>query len=256
MRIRRIPKLLILAVLGAVCALVPVAATTATADPGAFICNNGFNNNGYVGQSFSDVTVPGGDSCTLGPGTTVSHDVTVEPGGSLFYAFTTVGHDVVADQPAEIEFLGGTIDHDLVVNGLTGPAATGSHIAGMNVGHDLVVENTVLDNGATDCTSFFEAEPGPACDLFLIGGATVGHDLTVVNNVGDAKRLNGSQVSVIVGGSTVGHDLTVENNAGADVGFFTAFGMGNSAGHDAICQNNGTQDGGGNTAKHLNSCPT
>jgi hypothetical protein len=138
----------------------------------------------------SDVTVAGGATCVLEPGTTVTHDLTVAPGGTLVDSAATVKHDLVAQNPVGIVVAGGSIGHDLRIDGMSGSATpSGSYVCGTSVGHDLVIRGGLASAGTLLV--------GGACPG---GGNRVGHDLVVAGNAN----------AVAVTGNSVGHDLRVD----------------------------------------------
>lgn len=63
---------------------------------------------GYVGGEFYDVTVPADATCSLG-GVTVTNDVKVRPGASLFLSNSIVGGKLKATDAASIEIVDSTI---------------------------------------------------------------------------------------------------------------------------------------------------
>ena len=52
--------------------------------------------NGTYRGTGKNVTVPSGATCVLTSGTTVTHDLTVDPGGTLIDSTVTIQHDLVA----------------------------------------------------------------------------------------------------------------------------------------------------------------
>ena len=158
----------------------PLAAPLA---PRVTTCDGTFSGTGR------DVVVPGGATCVLTDGTTIAHDLTVAPGGTLIDPAVTVGHDLVAHSPAGISIHGDSIGHDLRIDGLTGSAGIQNQICSTAVGHDLVVQGGLSAAGSFDI--------GGNCPD---GGNTVGHDLVVLGNAN----------AVAVAGNSVGHALRVE----------------------------------------------
>jgi hypothetical protein len=137
-----------------------------------------------------DVTVPSGATCVLVRGTTVTHDLTVEPGGTLIAPGVAVGHDLRASSPAGIAVSGDRVGHDLRIDGITGSAIHGrNYISGTAVGHDLVVQGGLGSAGPLAV--------GAAC---VGGGDEVGHDLVVAGN----------RNAVTVAGNSVGHDTRLQ----------------------------------------------
>ncbi len=152
-----------------------------------------------------DVIVPGGGTCVLVAGTTVTNDLTVAPGGTLIDPTVTVKHDLIARDPAGIVISGDSIGHDLRIEGLSGSATqTGNSVCDTQVGHDLEIEGGLSSAGAVQVGN---------CPN---GGNTVGHDLEIEDNAN----------AIVIDENTVGHDLEVERNANAVVG------TQNSVGHD------------------------
>jgi hypothetical protein len=144
---------------------------------GTTSCNGTFSGTG------KDVTVPSGATCILARGTTVAHDLTVEPGGTLIAAGVTVGHDLRASNPAGIAISGDRVGHDLRVDGISGSATGGrNYISGSSVGHDMVVQGGL-------------GSAGPFAVGGADGGNSVGHDLVVAGN----------RNTVTVTGNSVGH---------------------------------------------------
>ena len=147
--------------------------------------------NGYFTGSGTDVTVASGASCHLVPGTSVTHDLTVQSGGVLNAQGITVGHDVKLDGAGGSTICASSIAHDLTVQGDAAGSALmliGDRLAGCSagntVGHDLVVQNNA---GPVD-----------------VGNDNVSHDLTVQGNKpGGAKIRNNS----------AGHNATCQNNS-------------------------------------------
>lgn len=166
--------------------------------PGTTSCDGTYRGTG------ANVTVPSGATCVLTAGTTVTHDLTVAPGGTLIDPMVTVKHDLVAENPAGIVVSGDSIGHDLRIDGLSGSATqSGNNVCGTEVGHDLEIHDGLSSAGALlvgSCPS---------------GGNTVGHDLVVEGNANP----------IAVDGNSVGHDLVVKGNTDAVVG------AGNSVGH-------------------------
>jgi acetyltransferase-like isoleucine patch superfamily enzyme len=193
--------------------------------------------NGFYAGSAQNVTVPSGANCTLLPGTTISQDVTVQPGGSLSCQGASIGHDLQAQKPVGITVNSCQIGHDLQVQGITGASAAGgdNYVCSSSIGHDVQIQN-----GAASASPFDIGDP-PSCS----SGNQVGHDLVVQNN---AEPVDVSDNGTAA--NPIGHDLTVQNNkpGGATV-------SNNHAGHDATCQQNSPQAGAGNSAQHNNSCP-
>jgi len=145
--------------------------------------------NGTYGGTGKDVVVPSGATCVLAGGTTITHDLTVSPGGTLIDPAVTVGHDLVAHGPAGISIHGDSIGHDLRVDGLTGAAGVLNQICSTTVGHDLVITGGLASAGSFGV--------GGGCPD---GGNTVGHDLVVAGNANP----------VALAGNSVGHDLRVQ----------------------------------------------
>ena len=147
--------------------------------------------NGYFTGSGTDVTVASGASCHLVPGTSVTHDLTVQSGGVLNAQGITVGHDVKLDGAGGSTICASSVAHDLTVQGDAAGSALmliGDRLAGCSagntVGHDLVVQNNA---GPVD-----------------VGNNNVSHDLTVQGNKpGGAKIRNNS----------AGHNATCQNNS-------------------------------------------
>ncbi len=164
---------------------------------GTTICNGAF---GGAGQ---DIVVPRGAVCDLIPGTTISHDLTVQQGGTLDAEGITVGHDVSANGAAAVTICGSSVSHDAQVQNSSGPVLVGDTGNGCSAGNQVVHDLTV--QGSTGAV--------------VVGDSTVGHNLTVQNNH--------------PGGATVernhaGQDATCHNNA-------PQFGAGNSAVHALSC---------------------
>jgi hypothetical protein len=162
--------------------------------PGTTVCN------GTYGGTGADVIVPSGATCMLASGTTVTHDVTVEPGGTLIDPDVTVVHDLVAHSPAGIGINNDIVGHDLRIDGISGGAdGGGNYICGTTVGHDLVIQ------GGLSSASRFVVGSGSGCSS---GVNTVGHDLVVaanmnavavgLNSVGHSTRVQGSSVTLAV----------------------------------------------------------
>jgi hypothetical protein len=151
---------------------------------GTTSCDGTFDGTG------KDLTVPSGATCILVRGTTVTHDLTVEPGGTLIAPGVTVGHDLRASSPAGIAVSGDRVGHDLRIDGITGSARHGRNcISGTTVGHDLVVEDGLGSAGP------FAVGAGCAG-----GGNDVGHDLVVAGN----------RNTVTFAGNSVGHDARLQ----------------------------------------------
>jgi hypothetical protein len=146
--------------------------------PGETSCDGTFSGTG------KDVSVPSGATCILTRGTTVTHDLAVEPGGTLIASGVTVGHDLRASNPAGIAISGDRVGHDLRINGIRGSATGGrNYVSGTIVGHDMAVQG-----------GLFSASP------FAVGRNSVGHDLVVTGN----------QNTVTVAGNSVGHDARLQ----------------------------------------------
>lgn len=193
--------------------------------------------NGFFTGSGTDVVVPSGATCVLLPGSNVSHDVTVQQGGTLECQGATIGHDLSANKPAGIGIRSCQIGHDVHINGVTGngPGVGGdNYICSSSIGHDVQIQN-----GAAGAGAFVIGDP-PDC-TGANPGNSIGHDLQVQNNA-DA---------VDVSHNSVTHDMQVQNNTGGTTV------SNNSSGHDAQCQHNTPPaSGSGNTAGHNNQgCP-
>jgi hypothetical protein len=99
--------------------------------PGA-LANFGNNNNDVVCSGTApasvqhDLIVPAGGSCIVLFGSTVGHDVIVNPGASLDDRGATIGHDVLGFSPLGVhvngggQLGGGSVGHDVIINGVTG----------------------------------------------------------------------------------------------------------------------------------------
>jgi hypothetical protein len=199
-------------------------------NPGTTTCNGVYNGTG------TDVIVPSGAVCTLAAGTIVTHDVKVEPGGTLIDLGAAIGHDINANSPKGMQIAGGTVGHDLKINGLNGSPPTGhNYVCSTTVSHDLVVTNGTAAAGSIDI-----GDP-PDCSA----GNQVGHDLNVQGN---ANHVDVSENGTA--GTPIGHDLIVRNNTpgGATVTH-------NYAGNNATCSGNSPQAGAGNHAAGTNTCP-
>jgi CSLREA domain-containing protein len=171
------------------------ASTGAALNPGSTTCN------GVYGGSGKDVVVRSGASCTLIPGTHVSHDVEVQKGGTLSAQGITVGHDLKADKAAGVTVCGTLVGHDLdVQNGASvviGDAANGC--PGNHVGRDLTVKTNA--------------------GKVVVGENTIGNDLRVEDN-----KPGGTTVR----GNAAGHDASCNKND-------PQTGGGNTAGHKNTC---------------------
>lgn len=171
--------------------------------------------NGFYSGTAVNVVVPKGATCTLVTGSTVTHDVKVQKGGTLNMSDTTVDHDVTVDGTATI--CSSDVLHDLTADGpvtIGGPSC-----AGNTIGVDLTVQN--VKGGAT------------------IEDNSIGHNLNVTTNQG----------GVTIEDNSVSADMTVQHN-GAPTTVSD-----NSVGHNAVCHNNLGQTGSGNTAGGSNTCP-
>ena len=158
---------------------------------------------GYFTGTGKDVTVPAGAVCHLLPGTTVSHDLNVQPGGALIAGGITIGHDLTMTGAAASSICASSVSHDLTVKGAAGPIlvgdAAGGCSAGNTVGHDLVVE----DNSAT----------------VEVADNSVGHDAKVQDN---------EPGGATVDRNSAGHDTICQGNS-------PQTGNGNKAGHSNTC---------------------
>ena len=199
-------------------------------NPGTTTCNGVYNGTG------TNVIVPGGAVCTLAAGTTVTHDVNVESGGTLIDLGVAIGHDIDANGADGIQVAGGTVGHDLTINGLNGSPPTGDNfVCSTTVSHDLVVTNGTAAGGSIDI-----GDP-PDCST----GNNVGHDLNVQGN---ANHVDVSENGT--SGTPIGHDLIVKNNHPGGAGVIH-----NYAGHNATCAGNLPQTGSANHAAGTNTCP-
>jgi len=155
------------------------ASTGASLKPGSTTCN------GVYGGSGKDVVVPSGASCTLLPGTRVSHDVSVQKGGSFSAQGISIGHDLKADKAATVTVCGSSVGHDLdVQNGTSvviGDAPNGC--AGNQGGHDLTVKKNagkvvVGENSIGNDLAVEGNQPGGA----TVRNNAAGHDASCTNN--------------------------------------------------------------------------
>jgi hypothetical protein len=182
-----------------------------------------------------NLIVPGGESCVLG-NITIGNDVIVGAGAKLWsFIRFHVGHNIVANGAAQIAIYGGTCPYDWPTVGhdviLTGASANANLICGVQIGHNLVIQNST----GTSSWNVGEAGCGPGY------GNVVGNDLIVRDNSGSDF--------VNVTGNTAGHNLIVKDNTGT-----TTTVNGNSAGNDAKCSGNTGFTGSANTADHVNTC--
>jgi hypothetical protein len=143
--------------------------------------------NGYFNGTAKDVLVVKGTVCHLLPGTTVSHDLTVQPGGALIAGGIAVGHDLTLTGAAASSICASSVSHDLTVKGAAGPILVGDTAggcsAGNTVGHDLVVEGNsapvdVGDNSAGHDVKVQDNRPGGA----TVNRNSSGHDTTCQGN--------------------------------------------------------------------------
>jgi hypothetical protein len=141
------------------------------------------------------VVVLAGATCTLTSGTSVTHDVVIEPGGLLIDPDVTVLHDLIAHNPVGIAIDDDMIGHDLRIYGVTGAAVAGwNHICGTTVGHNLVIADGSPSAGG------FAVGAGTGCTS---GPNTVGHDLLVSGNANN----------VVVGQNSVGHETRIDGDS-------------------------------------------
>lgn len=141
-----------------------------------------------------DLTVPNGATCVLGQGASVSHDVHVGRGATLYVEGASVGHDLDYDEPQGVDVdAGSQIGHDLEIEGLLGHPAAEAHneVCGANIVHDLSVTN-----GAAAAAALEIGCPDEG------GGNTIGHDLNVHNNAN----------TVTVQGNKATHMATCHDN--------------------------------------------
>jgi hypothetical protein len=158
---------------------------------------------GWFMGTGKDVVVPAGAVCHLAPGTNVTHDLTVQKGGTLDARGVTAGHDLSSDGAAGVTVCSTNIAHDLTVQNSTGAVligdTSGGCASGNTVGHDLTVQNTT---GAVD-----------------VGDNTVTHDVKVQNNTPGGAKINRNNA---------GHDATCQGNSPQS-------GAGNTAAHSNTC---------------------
>lgn len=184
----------------------------------------------FAGGTYTNVTVPSGATCTLGPNTTVTNDVNVQKGGTLLMVQSSIGHNLKADHPQGIGiYLDSSIGNDANIDGTTGGSGDGfNYICKTSIGHDLNVVNSAA-------TASPWSIGGSDCGV----GNTVGHDLNV----------NKNKNSVDVSRNVVANNMSVSGNTGG--GSVTD----NTVTHDANCGgNNPPLTESGNTAPHKNTC--
>ncbi len=214
------------------------AAQGVSAGNGAVNCGSPdpYSPDAYFTGTAKDLNVPAGYWCFL-EGATISHDATVQPGGSLEADNSTIGHDVTANGAAVIYFFNYTgpnkVGHDFVATG-TSPATMeygGWDVCGTTIGHDLSI------TGANVAYEIEIGDQGPQDNEFCGGLSpdTIGHDLVVSGN--HAGHID-------VGNNSVAHDLAVSNNTTYDYDSGdpnAAAGIGvddNTVSHDATCVGN------------------
>lgn len=165
---------------------------------GSTTCNGWFTGTG------KDVSVPAGAVCHLLAGSSVSHDLVVQPGGLLVADQIDVGHDLKIAGGGGSRVCGSRVGHDLTLESgsgapiLIGDGANGC-AAGNSVDHDLVVQGNA--------------------DQVDVGNNGVGHDLKVQDN-----KPGGATVRQ----NTAGHDAVCQGNS-------PQAGSGNTAAHGSSC---------------------
>ncbi|HLX87848.1 MAG TPA: Ig domain-containing protein, partial [Acidimicrobiales bacterium] len=224
---------------------------------------------GTLHGTFMDVMVPPQATCTLGTGTTVTHDVQVGAGGSLTSMGAAVGQDLYSAPGSKIRLMGGSIAHNLWID-----RASLLYDLGASVGHDLGVDDAMsvgIQGGSVghDVFVFGVTGPGPTgADNFLCG-VTVGHDVGVFKTMGTSLFVIGDTSKDCTAPVNVGHNLYVVANASPldvvgntvahDILFFANTPGGvvantNSVGHGCNQSSNQPYSGSGNTGTFVAQC--
>ncbi len=102
------------------------------------ICNR------YLGGSGRELTVPAGARCTLAPGTKLSKNLRVQPGGTLVAEGVSIAGNLVAQDPVALQLGGGhanTVAGNLQVVGLSGSSGA-NLICNTRVGANLLVSGS------------------------------------------------------------------------------------------------------------------
>ncbi len=205
--------------------------------------------NSFIGKvkAAHNLIVPSGTSCGPTQGSTVGHDVIVEPGGAFFPGGTKITRDVIATKAKLIE-LGdvnnGTtptkVGRDVVIDGTTGPQPYGNFICDTHIGRNLVIRHTKKAASGWDI-----GYPDPAnCGRNGVRagqhGDKIGHDAVFTHNA----------VSLEVGDNTIGHKLKFTHNSGSP-----EIVSRNNIKHGCSQSHNNAYSGTGNQVKHgHNNC--
>ena len=186
-----------------------VLAAGAGATPGDVTCT-GTIASGFTGHMNvpHNLIIPSGRACGPTQGSTIGHDVIVQPGGAFYPGGTTIGHDVRATGAAMIE-LGdvnnGTtqtvIKHDVIIKQTTGPMPYGNFICQSRIGHNLLISGSKSNASGWDVGY---ADP-PNCGRNSQPGVNVGHNATFRQNA----------TSMLVGQLKVRGKLTFRGNRGS-----------------------------------------
>jgi serine protease AprX len=110
-----------------------LAALAGKADP------NGAAAGTYCAGNFTgkaaNLEVSRDTTCTLAPGSTVTGDVKVDPGGTLNDLGASIGGNLKSDHALSVAISGGSVAHDLVVQYTYGAVT----VQGAKIGHNLTV---------------------------------------------------------------------------------------------------------------------
>jgi hypothetical protein len=214
---RRILLLAASAVLAAAGAL--AAAGPASAQSGEVTCPNGFLGVLVVPH---DLTVPPDGSCGLTQGSTIGHDVTVDPGGTFYIGGTTIGHDLTATGAEEI--LLGDVNNgstDTIIGGnvtISGTIGPGEQF----ICQTRIAGNLSITGTQTTSSVWYIGVEGPeisphseaGCSA-LYGarfGDTIGGDATFSNNASGLDVRDNQPATNGGTGPGFGHDLTLTGN--------------------------------------------
>jgi hypothetical protein len=232
-------------------ALAPVSSTLAPDSNGDVTCSGTLGSPGFAPASVpNDLIVPAGEVCIAPDGTTVGHDVIVEPGADLGTGGITVGFDVIGENPDAIEigdFNRGSarsfIGHDVNVSGATSGAFL-QEVCNATVGHDIIWRNDGVNAGLSVGD----------LDFYCLGTDYVGSNGIFLNNQGLINEISDNHPAN--GGGGFGQNLIVQNNTNVVVES-NAIGDACEQHNNHPYTNNDGDSTGPNTAGHsIGSCNT
>ncbi len=179
---------------------------------------------GTLTGSYDRVVVPDGATCTL-HGATVTGNITVGIGSSLYTMNSTIGGNVMSRNAATVRLINTSIGHNVMVRGTTGivrigskdcrvdPSAAGNLMLKFNLGNVAVCDMTVGHNLAV---------LGNAGRVGLYRNM-VGNNTLVFRNTGLANRVRNNTVTGNLNcRGNVDKVISARNTAAAIMGQCTA----------------------------------